>query len=276
MRAAIALLRASHPGPALAVTLITTVFALSLQLEPGRILVIGVAALLNQIAVGLSNDWLDQTRDTASGRRSKPLVDLSIGRRTVGITAAVCLVACLALPFTLGILCALAHLLAVGSGLAYNLGLKATALSPLPYAMSFALLPIVVSLAQSTPEFPPAPIVIAGALLGIAAHFGNALPDIADDRATGVWGLPQRLTTAQCGLILVFAMLAGSTVAMLAAATYLPLVGFGGLAAAVLLAALTAVLLRLAPHSRWIFVATIVSALICVTGLSVSFVSGAS
>ena len=34
---------------------------------------------------------------------------------------------------------------------------------------------------------------VAGALLGVGAHLVNALPDLADDEATGVRGLPHRL-----------------------------------------------------------------------------------
>jgi 4-hydroxybenzoate polyprenyltransferase len=40
---------------------------------------------------------------------------------------------------------------------------------------------------------PPAWLVAAGALLGGGAHFANVLPDLADDAATGVRGLPHRL-----------------------------------------------------------------------------------
>jgi len=40
---------------------------------------------------------------------------------------------------------------------------------------------------------PPAWLVAAGALLGGGAHFANVLPDLEDDAATGVHGLPHRL-----------------------------------------------------------------------------------
>jgi 1,4-dihydroxy-2-naphthoate octaprenyltransferase len=36
-------------------------------------------------------------------------------------------------------------------------------------------------------------MVAAGALLGVGAHLLNVLPDLADDAATGVRGLPHRL-----------------------------------------------------------------------------------
>ena len=40
---------------------------------------------------------------------------------------------------------------------------------------------------------PPLWLPLAGALLGVGAHFVNVLPDLADDAATGVRGLPHRL-----------------------------------------------------------------------------------
>ena len=40
---------------------------------------------------------------------------------------------------------------------------------------------------------PPLWLPLAGALLGVGAHLVNVLPDLADDAATGVRGLPHRL-----------------------------------------------------------------------------------
>ena len=49
----------------------------------------------------------------------------------------------------------------------------------------------------------------ATALLGAAAHFANVLPDLADDAATGVRGLPHALGRRMSGLV-GFALLAAS------------------------------------------------------------------
>ena len=48
---------------------------------------------------------------------------------------------CVPLSFAMGWAAGAAHLVAVASAAGYNLGLKATALSPLPYALSFGLVP---------------------------------------------------------------------------------------------------------------------------------------
>jgi 4-hydroxybenzoate polyprenyltransferase len=62
-----------------------------------------------------------------------------------------------------------------------------------PYLVAFGLLPAFVVVALPDHPTPPAWLVAAGALLGGGAHFANVLPDLADDAATGVRGLPHRL-----------------------------------------------------------------------------------
>ena len=83
--------------------------------------------------------------------------------------------------------------MAVSGGWAYNLGLKRTWASPVPYAVSFALLTCFVTLGLDGSPWPPPWAVAAGALLGVGAHFLNVVPDVDDDLADGVRGLPQRI-----------------------------------------------------------------------------------
>ena len=83
------------------------------------------------------------------------------------------------------------HVVLVASGWTYNLALKPTAWSPLPYFVGFASLPIYVVGVSGAAA--PWWMAAAGGLLGVAAHFANAAPDVEDDRAAGVRGLPQRL-----------------------------------------------------------------------------------
>jgi 4-hydroxybenzoate polyprenyltransferase len=81
----------------------------------------------------------------------------------------------------------------VGSALGYNAGIKATPLSPLPYLVSFGLLPAVATTAREAGGWPPAGILVAGSMLGMGAHFADTVGDAEADRLTGVRGLPQRL-----------------------------------------------------------------------------------
>ena len=103
----------------------------------------------------------------------------------------------------------------IASAWSYNLGLKSTPFSVLPYIVSFGLLPLIVTLALPTP-MPAAPWAMGmGALLGIAAHFTNVVPDLEDDRRTGVRGLPHALGRRFSGIATFLALTAASVVAVL-------------------------------------------------------------
>ena len=66
-------------------------------------------------------------------------------------------------------------------------------------------------------------MVAAGALLGVGAHLVNVLPDLADDAATGVRGLPHRLG-ARRSSALAAAVLVGATVVIVLGAPVEPAV----------------------------------------------------
>ena len=191
---ALALLSAAHPGPAFAVTTVAALLAVSAGLEPRQAVVVTGAVLAGQLTIGWGNDLLDVSRDRTVGRRDKPLAAGLVGTRTVTAALAGAALACVVLSLAAGWRSAVVHLLlGAGAGQAYNLGLKATALSWLPYASAFGTLPAVVHLAADDPSWPPWWMAAAGALLGVGAHVLNALPDLADDLRTGVRGLPHRL-----------------------------------------------------------------------------------
>ncbi|HEV8298430.1 MAG TPA: hypothetical protein VGQ20_14090, partial [Acidimicrobiales bacterium] len=63
----IPLLRASHFQPALSVTVIATVLAVSVGRGAGSI-VVALAVAAGQLSVGWSNDYLDRDRDRRTGR----------------------------------------------------------------------------------------------------------------------------------------------------------------------------------------------------------------
>ncbi len=102
----------------------------------------------------------------------------------------------------------------VACGWAYNLGLKATWLSFLPYAVAFGLLPAVATLALPGHPWPAGWAMLAGALLGVAAHFLNVLPDLDDDAATDIRGLPHRLGRRVSAVVGPVLLLVASTVIM--------------------------------------------------------------
>lgn len=195
--AARALALACHPVPTAAVTLLAGSLAVAVDLAPGRVLLVALAVLAGQLSIGWSNDAVDADRDRASGRADKPLAQGGVGRRTVAVAGLVALGVTIVLSLALGWLPGLVHLLFVACGWAYNLGLKRTAWSWLPYAVGFAALPSSVALARPDGPAPPWWLAVAGALLGVGAHLVNVLPDLADDLATGVLGWPHRLGRAR-------------------------------------------------------------------------------
>jgi 4-hydroxybenzoate polyprenyltransferase len=58
---------------------------------------------------------------------------------------------------------------------------------------------------------------LAGALLGVGAHFVNVLPDLADDAATGVRGLPHRLGARWSPVVAAAVLVAASVVIVVGA-----------------------------------------------------------
>ncbi|MCU1589392.1 MAG: rane protein, partial [Frankiales bacterium] len=101
--------------------------------------------------------------------------------------------ACVPLSLAMGWRAGLVHLVAVAAAWAYNLRLKSTVLSWAPYALAFGLIPSIVTLGLPGSPWAPPWAGAAGALLGVGAHLANVLPDLEDDAATGVRGLPHRL-----------------------------------------------------------------------------------
>ena len=192
MRTIVALARCSHFAPTVAVTTFTTLLAVSAGRGRESVFV-GLAALAGQLSVGWSNDWLDRHRDRAAHRKDKPLVRGDISDELLVRCAVVALVLAVLLSLLSGVAATAAHTAALGLAWGYNLGLKSTVASALPYAGAFGLLPAFVTLGGATTTWPPAWAVAGGALLGAGAHFANTLPDLETDAATGVRGLPHRL-----------------------------------------------------------------------------------
>jgi 4-hydroxybenzoate polyprenyltransferase len=188
-----ALALATHPGPAVAVTVVATLLALAAGVPGGRAALVGAAVLAGQASIGWSNDWLDADRDRAVARADKPVVQGAVAPALLRTLALGSAAAAVVLSLLLGVVPGLLLLVLVASGWAYNAGLKRTAVSVLPYVTGFGALPA--GVVAAAPGAPGAPwwLVTAGAALGAAAHLANVAPDLEDDLATGVRGLPHRM-----------------------------------------------------------------------------------
>ncbi|PVZ14806.1 UbiA family prenyltransferase [Actinomycetospora cinnamomea] len=252
------LVTSAHPGPAVAVATIAALLAADAGLPAGTAVVVTAAVFTGHLTIGWVNDLVDAPRDRASGRTDKPLATGRVGAGPVAAAVAVAGLACVVLSFAAGWRSGVVHLLlGIGSGQAYNLGLKRTALSWLPYAVTFGTLPAVASLARDAPAWPPWWMLAAGAALGVGAHVVNALPDLADDLRTGVRGLPHRLGEPTARPLAAGLLVAASLVAALGPAgtppawVWVVLVVVGALAA-----------FTLAGHGRGPFRAAIAIALL--------------
>jgi 4-hydroxybenzoate polyprenyltransferase len=211
--AIVGLARASHFPPTVAVTAFTTALAIDAGRGAGSVLV-AAAALSGQLTVGWSNDYLDRHRDAAANRHDKPIVSGAISAGTVRASAIAAFAACVPLSLLSGWRAGAVHLAAVGVAWSYNRRLKSTPFSVVPYALAFGSLPAFVSLGLRGHPWPPAWSVVAAGLLGAGAHFVNTLPDLADDAATGVVGLPHRVG-ATGSLLIGTGLLAAATAVVL-------------------------------------------------------------
>lgn len=262
MRRAAALLGACHPGPAFAVTLLAGLLATAVGLGPGDVLLVVAAVLTGQLSIGWSNDLVDLARDRAVARTDKPLVDGRVSERAVRTACAVAVVATVPLSLACGLVAGLVQLVCVAAGWAYNLGLKSTVWSWVPYAVAFGGLPLFVSLTDDPGELPPLWLPLAGALLGIGAHFVNVLPDLADDAATGVRGLPHRLGARWSPVVAAAVLVAAALVIVFGAP-----VDSGVVAAAALLLTAGLAAVALLAHGRAPFRAAVAMALVDVAML---------
>jgi len=196
MSGPVALLKASHPEPGGAVTLAMTLLAVGVGHRGWSVLGVAAAIGATQLSVGWVNDWLDAERDRVAGRTDKPVVSGLVSRRTVGVSGLLASLAVPLLGLPFGAAATICITLVGIFSLLYDWPLKSTPLSVLPYLVAFGLMPAFVVLALPGHPWPPAWLVAAGALLGGGAHFANVLPDLADDAATGVIGLPHRIGAA--------------------------------------------------------------------------------
>ena len=214
----LALFRSSHPGPSIAVTVITVGLGFAAGLDAVRLVLLGFSMLAGQFSVGLSNDWIDADRDATVGRKDKPIAAGWISGTAVRNTAL--------LRRRYGGPLAAARVDGCGGSCRrrrMRLGLQRVAQAVGVFDRSvpdrLRCLPAIATLARPVPAAPALWTLAVGALLGAAGHFANTLPDLVGDAATGVRGLPQRLGRRWSS---------GLTYLVLLAASVLEFFGTGG------------------------------------------------
>ena len=187
----LALLRATHPEPAAAVTVVATLLAIVTGRDARGVLAVAITVVASQLATGWSNDAIDAARDQATGRRDKPVAAGAVpehGCRRRRARRHRRRRARPALRAPRG-----------GRGLdrpALRPGVQlAVEVRPVlgPALPGLVAVPAFVVLGLPGAPAPPWWLLLAGAALGGGAHFANVLPDLDDDARTGVRGLPHRL-----------------------------------------------------------------------------------
>lgn len=193
----LSLVLSSHPLPTLAMTGGLSAAAALTGRPPLEVGLVAATVLTGQLTVGWLNDVVDRNRDREVGRLDKPVAMGWIDPGTVTFAIAVAVLAVIPLSIANGTYAGLAHLGAVASAWLYNLWFKKSVLSPLPYIVSFGLLPAFLSyggLGGGMHGSPPTwAMTVLAALLGIGIHFLNTLPDLVQDNETGVRHLPLRI-----------------------------------------------------------------------------------
>lgn len=200
MRRVRGLLGACHPGPTAVVTAVAVLLGVAVGLPAAAVLVSGLVVLTGQLSIGWSNDWIDAGRDTRVGRTDKPVATGGVSVDAVAVAAFSAAAVSLIIAIGVGLGAAVLNVLLLASAWAYNAGVKRTALSFVPFIISFGILPSLVTFTSPTPRFAPWWASVAGAALGVAAHLTNVLPDLADDRATGIRGLAHRIGPRSAGI----------------------------------------------------------------------------
>lgn len=191
----VGLFRLLHPFPTLMNVVATLAFAVLAtrgRLPWSTALGLGGTMLTLQAAIGITNDYVDRDLDRLA-KPAKPLVRGPLTPRIALVLGIVASLLALAGGASFGwrSLLLVAAMLAIG--LLYNVWLKRTPFSWLPYLAALPLEPLWVW--TTLDRFTPTLLLLypLGGALVVALHLANALADADTDRAAGVGGLVQTL-----------------------------------------------------------------------------------
>jgi 4-hydroxybenzoate polyprenyltransferase len=220
------LVRLVHPLPSILDALVVAGLATAAGAEPPTAARAAGAMLLLQFSIGATNDLVDAPAD----RRVAPHKPLPAGRvtpRAARVVAVVAATAGLALAAAGGPASLAVAAAGLATGLIYDLRLKATAWSWLPYAIGIPLL-VVFAWVGSGLALPTSIVVLAplAGLAGCQLAIGNALSDLERDRQAGLSTVATSLGPDAARLLM------GLCAIVLVAATWIILGTVGGSGAA--------------------------------------------
>jgi len=179
------LIRASHPAPALAVTVVVSILAWRSGWESTPLALFTLAMLSGQLSVGWSNDAHDADMDHAAERSDKPVVASALSVHLLWRCALVALAISVVASFAAAGLAGAFHVLSLAAAWSYNLRLSRTGWSWLPYAVAFGLIPPFISEGLEPPSAPTLWSILVFMAIGVAAHLANAAQDSTTDAEYG-------------------------------------------------------------------------------------------
>jgi 4-hydroxybenzoate polyprenyltransferase len=190
-------IRLIHPAPVAAVVALTAALGAILATQAAapigeRWLLTVLAVAGSQVFTGATNDIADRFRDAAV-RPEKPLPAGELSLNAAAWIASIGLAVQLAASWRTGALPLVLGAAASGSALAYNLYLSRTPFSPLPYLVSFGLLPAWIAAGVGIPIERVLPAIPLVAPFAMAAHLANTLRDFEADAAGSSRSLAQVL-----------------------------------------------------------------------------------
>jgi 4-hydroxybenzoate polyprenyltransferase len=193
----LAALRLIHPAPTAAVVALTAALGAILATQAGlpideRWVFTVVAVAGSQVFTGATNDIADRFRD-AEARPEKPIPSGELSLNAAAWIASIGLAVQLVASWRVGELALALGAVASGSALAYNLFLSRTPFSPIPYLLSFGLLPAWIAAGLGIPLERVLPAIPLVAPFAVAAHLANTLRDFEADAVGGSRSLAQVL-----------------------------------------------------------------------------------
>jgi 4-hydroxybenzoate polyprenyltransferase len=190
-----------HPLPSLMTVLASGAFILlaARGLPPlGTLLMLLVIETCRQFSISAFNDFFD--REIDRGRAGKPVASGLISPRIAWAVGAVLALAALLLSLPFGPWLTLLTAIGLGGGLLYDVGLKYTAFSWLPFCIAFPTLPLWAWVGVHPSGEIPGKLLwvipVAGVLV-LGIHLADTIPDLDSDAQAGVRGLAHRLGLAR-------------------------------------------------------------------------------
>lgn len=178
---------------------------------------LGLGMLFLQFAIGIANDLADAEAD-AIAKPAKPIPAGLLARRHALVALGLCGVLGMLAAASVGLAAATLGIVGLSDGLAYDLRLKGTVLSWVPFSAGVALLPVY-AWVGATGSWPGAlwGILILGLLAGVTLALANSLSDLEKDRGTGVRSIAvalgrERTFTLDAALMLGVQAIAAATV----------------------------------------------------------------